>query len=140
MRSGRVALGRRRPRAPTDPYVRTLAHTVPLMLGSPCDLWTHARTAILRRYGDTCFRVRSLGRSSRPRVQHQISSSVFPSLHRVLRDQFLQKQDNAAAVEVSNNCPQKYPPKETVSLRGAGSSLPEILFTLRDRRIPVRGA
>ncbi len=31
----------------------------------------HARTAILGRYGDTWFEVRSLGRSSRARVQHQ---------------------------------------------------------------------
>ena len=30
----RVALGRYRPRAPTDPYVRTLAHTVPLIMDS----------------------------------------------------------------------------------------------------------
>ena len=91
--SDRVAPGRCRPRAPTDPYVRTLAHTVPLMLGSPCDVWSHARTAILGRYGDTCFRVRSLGRSSRPRVQHQTppfgfsfpppgSAGPVPRLHR----------------------------------------------------------
>ncbi len=31
----------------------------------------YARAAILGRYGDTWFRVQSLGRSSRPRVQHQ---------------------------------------------------------------------
>jgi hypothetical protein len=30
----RVAPGRCRPRAPTDPYVRTLAHTVPLIMDS----------------------------------------------------------------------------------------------------------
>ena len=38
----RVALGRCRPGAPTDPYVRTLAHTVPQFMGSlhgcPCTL------------------------------------------------------------------------------------------------------
>ncbi len=33
---GQVALGDCSPRAPTDPYVRTLAHTVPLMMDSPC--------------------------------------------------------------------------------------------------------
>ena len=32
--SDRVALGRCRPRAPTDPYVRALAHTVPLIMVS----------------------------------------------------------------------------------------------------------
>ena len=30
----RVAVGRYRPTAPTDPYVRTLAHTVPLIMDS----------------------------------------------------------------------------------------------------------
>ena len=59
------------PRAPTDPCVHTLAHTVPLVLGSPCSEALHARFAILSRDGDTWFRVRSLGRISRPRVQHQ---------------------------------------------------------------------
>ena len=59
------------PGAPTDPDVRTLAHPVPLMMDSPCSRTLHARTAILGRYGDTWFQVRSLGRSSRPRVQHQ---------------------------------------------------------------------
>ena len=58
-------------RAPTDPDVRTLAHPVPLMMDSPCSQTLRARTAILGRYGDTWFQVRSLGRSSRPRVQHQ---------------------------------------------------------------------
>jgi len=32
--SDRVAPGRCRPRAPTDPYVRTLAHTVPQIMVS----------------------------------------------------------------------------------------------------------
>ena len=58
-------------RAPTDPDVRTLAHPVPLMLDSPCNETRQARNAILGRDGYTQFRVRSLGRSSRPRVQHQ---------------------------------------------------------------------
>jgi hypothetical protein len=66
-----VDLGGCPPRPPADPYVRTLAHTVPLMLDSPYSQTLYARTAILGRYGDTWFRVRSLGRSSRPRVQHQ---------------------------------------------------------------------
>jgi hypothetical protein len=34
MTSDRVALGDCSPRAPTDPYVRTLAHTVPLIMAS----------------------------------------------------------------------------------------------------------
>ncbi len=58
-------------RAPTDPYVRTLPHTVHLMMVSPCSARPHARIAILGCDGDTCFRVRSLGRISQPRVQHQ---------------------------------------------------------------------
>ena len=58
-------------RAPSDPDVRTLAHPVPLMVDSPYKRTLYARTAILGRYGDTWFQVRSLGRSSRPRVQHQ---------------------------------------------------------------------
>jgi hypothetical protein len=37
------------PTAPTDPYVRTLAHTVPLTLDSPCSKVLHARIAILGR-------------------------------------------------------------------------------------------
>ena len=48
----------------------------------------YARTAILGRDGDTWFQVRSLGRSSRPRVQHQAPPFGFSFLHRVLRDQF----------------------------------------------------
>lgn len=32
--SDRVAVGRYRPTAPTDPYVRTLPHTVPLIMDS----------------------------------------------------------------------------------------------------------
>ncbi len=76
------------PGAPTDPDVRTLAHPVPLMLDSPCNETLQTRNVILGRDGDTQFRVQSLGRSSRPRVQHQTPLSVFPSLHRVLRDQF----------------------------------------------------
>jgi hypothetical protein len=44
----RVALGDFSPRAPSDPCVRTLAHTVPLMTDSPCSK-LHARTAILGR-------------------------------------------------------------------------------------------
>ena len=59
------------PRAPTDPYVPTLEHTVPLMLDSPYNQTLHARIAILGRYGDTWFQVQSLGRISRPRVQQQ---------------------------------------------------------------------
>jgi hypothetical protein len=51
--------------------VRTLAHTVPLMLDSPYSQTLYARTAILGRYGDTWFQVQSLGRISRPRSQHQ---------------------------------------------------------------------
>ena len=31
--SDRVAMGRRRPKAPTHPYVPTLEHTVPLIMG-----------------------------------------------------------------------------------------------------------
>ena len=65
-----MALGDCSPRAPTDPCVHTLAHTVPLMMDSPCSK-LQARTAILGRNVDTWFRARSLGRSSRPRVQHQ---------------------------------------------------------------------
>ncbi len=64
------------PRAPTDPCVHTLAHTVPLMMDSPCSK-LHARTAILGRYGDTFFQVQSLGRSARPRVQHQTPPCGF---------------------------------------------------------------
>jgi hypothetical protein len=41
------------------------------MLDSPYSRRLDARTAILGRYGDTWFQVRSLGRSSRPRSQHQ---------------------------------------------------------------------
>ena len=41
------------PTAPTDPYVRTLAHTVLLMRDSPCSELLQARIAILGRYGDT---------------------------------------------------------------------------------------
>ena len=67
---GQVALGDCSPRAPTDPCVRTLAHTVPLMMDSPCSK-LQARTAILGRDGDTCFQVQSLGRIARPRFQHQ---------------------------------------------------------------------
>jgi hypothetical protein len=67
---GQVALGDCSPRAPTDPCVRTLAHTVPLMMDSPRSK-LQARTAILGRDGDTCFQVRGLGRISRPRFQHQ---------------------------------------------------------------------
>ncbi len=59
------------PTAPTDPYVRTLAHTVLLILDSPRSKMLCARAAILGRYGDTWYRVRSLGRSSRPRFQCQ---------------------------------------------------------------------
>jgi len=59
------------PGVPTDPDVRTLAHPVPLMLDSPYKQTLYARIAILGRYGDTWFQVRSLGRISRPRVQHQ---------------------------------------------------------------------
>ncbi len=58
-------------RAPTDPDVRTLAHPVPLMMDSPCNQTLHARNAILGREGDTWFRVRSLGRISQPKFQHQ---------------------------------------------------------------------
>ena len=50
---------------------RHITHPVPLMVDSPCSLTLHARTAILGRDGDTWFRVRSLGRISRPRSQHQ---------------------------------------------------------------------
>ena len=41
------------------------------MLVSPCNQSLHARSAIPSRYGDTWFQVRSLGRGSRLRVQHQ---------------------------------------------------------------------
>ncbi len=68
------------PGAPTDPDVRTLAHPVPLMLGSPCSQALHARIAILGRDGDTCFQVQSLGRISRPRVQHQAPPFGFSFL------------------------------------------------------------
>ena len=71
MRAGWVGLGGCPPRPPADPYVRTLAHTVPLMADSPYNHRLYARTAILGRYGDTWFQVRSLGRISRPRSQHQ---------------------------------------------------------------------
>ena len=37
---------------PTDPYVHTLAHTVPLMMDSPYSK-LYARIAILGRDGDT---------------------------------------------------------------------------------------
>ena len=47
LRPGRVALGNFSPRAPADPCVRTLAHTVPLMTASPCSKLP--RTAILGR-------------------------------------------------------------------------------------------
>ena len=50
--ASRVALGDFSPRAPSDPCVRTLAHTVPLMMDSPCSK-LQARTAILGRDGDT---------------------------------------------------------------------------------------
>ncbi len=59
------------PGAPTDPDVPALGHPVPLMLDSPYNQTLYARIAILGRYGDTWFQVRSLGRISRPRVQHQ---------------------------------------------------------------------
>ena len=68
---GRVGLGDCSPRPPTEPYVRTLPHTVHLMMVSPCNQLLHARVAIPSRYGDTWFQVRSLGRVSRPGVQHQ---------------------------------------------------------------------
>jgi hypothetical protein len=69
--SGRVGLGGHPPRPPTGPHVHTLVHTVPLMMDSPCRQTLYARAAILGRHGDTWFQVQSLGRISRPRVQHQ---------------------------------------------------------------------
>ena len=59
------------PGAPTDPDRPTLGHPVPPMMDSPYSRTLYARAAILGRDGDTWFRVRSLGRSSRPRSQHQ---------------------------------------------------------------------
>ena len=47
------------------------------MLDSPYSQTLYARVAILGRYGDTCFQVRSLGRISRPRVQHQTPPFSF---------------------------------------------------------------
>jgi hypothetical protein len=41
----RVALGRYRPRAPTDPYVRALAHTVPRITDSLRDRRLNERCA-----------------------------------------------------------------------------------------------
>ncbi len=52
--------------------------TVPLTLDSPYKKRLHARAAILGRYGDTWYRVRSLGRSSRPRFQCQTPPYGFP--------------------------------------------------------------
>ena len=52
LHQGRVALGDCSPRAPTDPCVHTLAHTVPLMMDSPRSK-LQARSAILGRDGDT---------------------------------------------------------------------------------------
>jgi hypothetical protein len=72
-----VALGGCPPRAPADPGVRALAHPVPLMLDSPSSQRLYARTAILGRYGDTWFQVRSLGRISRPRSHHQAPPCGF---------------------------------------------------------------
>jgi len=56
-KGGRVALGGRPPRAPTDPYVDTLDHTVPQVTPSLCrDLASAVAdplSAIHGRYGDT---------------------------------------------------------------------------------------
>jgi len=48
-RAGQVAVGDCSPTAPTDPYVRTLAHTVPLMMDSPC-----SNAAYPERYPGPC--------------------------------------------------------------------------------------
>jgi hypothetical protein len=49
LRAGQVALGDCSPRAPTDPYVRTLPHTVHLMMDSPC-----SSAACPERYPGPC--------------------------------------------------------------------------------------
>ena len=52
LQAGRVGLGGHPPRPPTEPYLPTLEHTVPLMRDSPCSM-LQPRIAILGRYVDT---------------------------------------------------------------------------------------
>ena len=79
--SGRVALGSCPPRAPTDPYVLALEHTVPRPTDSPSAM---VPEAIRSSYGDMLTNhdvfdmfpsIESVGRR-------------FASLHRVLRGEF----------------------------------------------------
>jgi hypothetical protein len=58
--------------------VHTLAHTVPLVMVA-IRLSVVCPNAILGRNGDTCFRVRSLGRISRP---NSLRSLLGRRLHR----------------------------------------------------------
>jgi hypothetical protein len=80
VRNDRVAPGRYRPGAPTDPYVRALAHTVPLIMDSLRD-WIPSRTlgsAIRFCFVDTMVEFRCIRRVSQKRFHE--SASRFPPL------------------------------------------------------------
>ena len=83
-----MALGDCSPRAPTDPYVRTLAHTVHPMIGfamqQRCIPGMLSWAVPLIR--SSKFNASDVFPDPGSNIRHPLS--VFPSLHRVLRDQF----------------------------------------------------
>ncbi len=76
----RVALGGYPPRAPTDPYVGTLGHTVPRVtpsLRQRHDTATNPSSAIRRRFGNTLREFNASKRVSRRRCGYSVPR--FPS-------------------------------------------------------------
>ncbi len=79
MPNDRVAPGRYRPGAPTDPYVRALAHTVPLIMDSLRDgLLRTLSSAIRFCFVDTIIEFRCIRRVSQKRFHE--SAPRFPPL------------------------------------------------------------
>ena len=85
---GRVGLGGRPPRPPTDPYVLALEHTVPLMMDSPhsqrCEPELLSWVVMVIR--GSKYEASDVFPGPGPNIRHPLS--VFPSLDRVPRDQF----------------------------------------------------
>ncbi len=77
------------PRAPTDPDVHTLAHPVPLMMGSPCNQMLHMPgllSWVVTVIRGSEYKASDVVPGPGSNIRHPLS--VFPSLHRVPRDQF----------------------------------------------------
>ena len=100
------------PGAPTDPDVRTLAHPVPPMLGSP-------------------FKASDVFPGPGSNIRHPLS--VFPSLHRVPRDQFPGFIGTMRVLRL--------PAVHPTALRFLRLAVPRLhsLFSLLDGRVHRRG-